>query len=319
MRYVIALATTLVIAAPAISASAQVDKAQLDDRARFKAAQQLYDKKDFQGALTAFRAISSPNAHLYVGRCLRELHQLPEAYEELTLTIREATARAATEPRYADTRDAASAERSQLVSKIGLVLLAVTDRPAGLAITVGGRSISEDRIGESIAVAPGSVVVEASAPGRESFRKEIAIGAGASEILAVSLAPLAAQAKGPETPPGSPDKPSKSIGGVRIAGIAVAGLGLAGWATFAGAGVLANKKYNSVYAACGGMHCADPSFANKISTGRKLDTVANVGLGVGIAGIAAGGLMILLGKPKDKQVDVNASPTGASVSFRTSF
>ena len=119
MRTVLALAAALALAAPARMAEAQGDKAQVDERARFKAAQQLYDKGDFAGALEAFRAISSPNARMYVGRCLRELKRLPEAYEELTLTIREATARAQTEPRYADTRDAASAERAAIVPKLG--------------------------------------------------------------------------------------------------------------------------------------------------------------------------------------------------------
>lgn len=323
MRIVLVLAATLAIAAPAFPAAAQTDKPQLDERARFKAAQQLYDKSDYNGALAAFRAIPSPNAHLYVGRCLRELKRLPEAYEELTLTIREATARAQTEPRYADTRDAASTERAALVSKVGLVVIAVTDRPAGLVVKVQGQPISPDRVGESIAVTPGAVVIEAAAPGRESFRKEIALGAGASEMLAVSL-PQAALAPSPPkddkpSPPGAPDKPSRPLGAVRIAGFAVAGLGLVGWGAFAVVGSMANSKYQSVYDACGGTHCTDPAYAQRITTGRKLDTAANIGLAVGIAGVVGGGLMIALGGPGDKQVTVNASPTGAVIGLRRRF
>jgi hypothetical protein len=319
MRYALALLSALAIAAPALPAAAQVNKSQGDERARFKAAQQLYDKGDFTGALEAFRAIASPNARLYAGRCLRELKKLPEAYEELTVAIREANARAATEPRYAETRDAASTERAALVPKLGLVVIAVTDRPAGLVVKISGQPVSPDHLGESVAVAPGAVIVDASAPGRESFRKELAIGAGASELLAVSLPIASARPVSDEVPRPRPDSPARPIGGVRTAGFVVAGLGVLGWGTFAVAGLMANSKYRSVYAACGGVRCADPAQASEISAGRTLDTAANLGLATGIAGVAGGTVMILLGGPSDKQVIVNASPTGVWVGLRRSF
>jgi hypothetical protein len=241
----VALVSALVLAAPAWCAAADASAPAADERARFKAAKELLDKGNFAAALPLFRAIAGPNARLYVARCLVELKQLPEAYDELSATVREASERAASEPRYAATRDAASNERTALAAQVGLVVVAVSDRPAGLEVKVAGRLVPAERLGEAVAVAPGPVLVEATAPGRVAFEHRIAVGAGASELLAIPLPPLHVS------------DATTSQGGLRTAGVVVAGVGVAGFATFAVTGLLAGSKYASVYKACGGVRCVE--------------------------------------------------------------
>src|SRR5437868_6752686 len=94
-RPLLMIASALALAVLTQPALSQPDAKQGGvDRVRFKAAQQLYDKGDFAGALALFRDVmginGSPNARLYAARCLRELGRLPEAYEELTIAIRDA-------------------------------------------------------------------------------------------------------------------------------------------------------------------------------------------------------------------------------------
>lgn len=324
MRHLLALASMLALTAPASMAAAQKDKPRYEDweRGRFKAAQQLYDHGKFPEALSAFNEIvsvgKSPNARLYVARCLRELGKLTDAYNEMTLTLRDATERAEREPRYAQTREAAAAERAAIALKIGLLTIALTDRPAGLSITVGRDVIDPSRLGEAVPIAPGAVVVTVWAPGRQGVRRELSIGAGAAETLALNLPMAAKEVVKEETAP--PDAPrAQTGGGVRTLGFVTAGLGVAGWGTFAVAGLLANSKYASVSGACGGARCTDPAYAEQIRAGRTLDTVANIGLVTGIAGVAGGALMILLGGPRDKQVIVTPSPEGAWVGYRARF
>lgn len=307
MRHALVFVSLFALTAPAWSARADAGGAAAsDEKARFKAAQDLFDKGKFAAALPLFRAIESPNATFYAGLCLRELKQLPEAYEELSAAIRGATARAATEPRYAATRDAASTERAALTAKIGLVVIAVTDRPAGLEVKVAGRLLAAERLGESVAVAPGPVLVEATAPGRAAFQRELAIGAGSSEVLAIALPPAGGASADHAASPRD-----QSGGTARTAGFVVAGLGAAGLVTFAITGALANSKYDSVSKACGGTHCADPAYSSQIGAGKTLDTVANVGLATGLLGAAGGALMILFGGPRPAPVAVAASPDGA--------
>jgi hypothetical protein len=320
MRHAVAFVSLLVLTAPAWAAAADAPPpAATDERARFKAAQDLFDKGKFAAALPLFRAIEGPNATFYVGLCLRELKQLPEAYEELTRAIRGAAARAATEPRYAATRDAASTERAGLTAKIGLVVIAVTDRPAGLQVKVAGHLVAPERLGEAVPVEPGPVLIEASAPGRVPFQRELALGAGASEVLAIAL-PATTAATAP-TPLATAPRATTG-GGVRTAGYVVAGLGVAGFATFAITGLLATSKYNEVAKACGNTHCTDPTYSSQIGAGRTLDTMANVGLAAGIAGVTGGALMILLGGPRagsPAPVAVAASPAGARLVVQGRF
>ena len=98
-----------------------------------------------------------------------------------------------------------------------------------------------------------------------------------------------------------------------MAGFVALGVGVAGMATFAGAGVSSNNRYDSIYAACGGKRCTDPSFTAQIAGGKQLDVVADVGLGAGIAGLAAGALLVALGGPRPAsdapRVSVWAAPT----------
>jgi hypothetical protein len=200
--------------------------------------------------------------------------------------------------------------------KIGLVVIAVTDRPAGLEVKVAGRIIANERLGEAVPVAPGPVVIDASAPGRVAFQRQLALGAGSSEVLAIALVAETAAVKTIAPPP----TPRETTGGgVRSAGFVVAGVGVAGFATFAITGLLANSKYDAVSTACGGTHCIDPAYQSQINAGKTLDTVANVGLGVGAAGLVAGTLMIVFGGAHEAPVSVTASPDGARLFLHGRF
>jgi hypothetical protein len=316
MRHAFGFVSLILLTTPAWSAAADAPTtaAATDERSRFKAAQDLFDKGKFAEALPLFRAIKSPNATLYAGRCLRELKQLREAYEEFSVAVREATARAAAEPRYAATRDAASTERAALTAKIGLVVIAVTDRPTGLEVKIAGRPVAAERLGEAVAVDPGPVLVEASAPGRVAFQRELAIGAGSSEVLAIALPAIPLELSPRATAPRR-----QTGGGVRTAGFVVAGLGVAGFATFAVSGLLANSKYDDIFRACGGTHCTDPAYSSQIRAGKTLDWVANIGLAAGIAGVTGGALMILFGGAHEAPVAVTASPEGARLFMHGRF
>lgn len=314
----VAVAMAIVSATP-LSLAQQPDAKQVAvEKVRFKAAQQLYDKNDFAGALSLFQDVvrlnNSPNARLYAARCLRDLGRLPEAYEELTIATRDADTLATKEPRYAATRDAAATERAALASKVALLTIALADQPDGLVLKVGDRAIDLTRLRDPVALLPGAVVVDASAPGRDAFRKDLKIAAGSSETLAIVL-PASGPAK---TAPKTPDVPQSS-GTIRKAGFAVLGVGALGGVTFAVAGIMANKKYDEVFKACGGVHCTDPKFDDEISTGQTLDTVANIGLVVGVAGILGGAAMVVFGGPKEIPVSAGANSEGGWITYRGKF
>ena len=293
----------------AITASAHLAGAQTANQAkRFGAAQKLYDQGAYTPAYQEFKALAaetgSPNAELYVARCLRELGRLPEAYEAMRSALRDATTKAEKEPKYAATRNAAAADLALLEPKVGKLIIAVVSPPPGLSVTVDG---APAKLGVPIATAIGEVVVRLVAPDRAPVERRAKTRGGEPVTLTVAL-DAAAPAGDTPTPAAtaSPASPPTKGGGGRIAGFVTLGIGAAGMVTFAAAGAMANSRYDSIQTACGGARCTDPKYADQIAGGRRLDVIANVGLGVGLAGIAAGTLLVILGGPKPAPAAMSA-------------
>jgi hypothetical protein len=297
-RAVLLAFASSVLVEPAV-VHAQVAGAQEDARLTFKAARALYDEGHFAEALPRFQEVAevleSPNAQLYVGRCLRELGRLPEAYEAMSLALVDATRQATLEPRYAETRDAVALERTALEARVGRLVIAVTDSPPDLTLTVGGRSLASSRVGDLVAVDPGTVEVVAAAPGFQRLVQEVRVAPGAVQTVSLRLVPATAAPGGDGSP-----TPASTGGGVRVAGFIVAGVGVAGIATFAIAGLSANSQFDSLEERCRTEPCSEDEIADDVDTGETLDTVANVGLIVGGVGLAAGALMIALGGPSEE-------------------
>jgi hypothetical protein len=90
--------------------------------------------------------------------------------------------------------------------------------------------------------------------------------------------------------------------GAYIAG----GVGVIGFATFAIFGEMAQSTYNDLQNACGGGPCP-PSKSDEISSGKSKQLIANVGLAVGIVGVAAGATLFVLSIPK------SSSPSSAAL------
>lgn len=172
----------------ALSFAAGPARAADDSAATFQAAKKLYEAKSYEKALPlfqdAFANSKSPNAHVFIARCLRELGRTAEAYEQMAATVREATALAATDPKYVPTRDSAAAELALLESQVGRIVIAVDDQP-GLELLVNGKALEPARRGDVVAVPPGAVQIEARATGKEAVRKQENVAAGQLKTLAL--------------------------------------------------------------------------------------------------------------------------------------
>ncbi len=277
---------------------------------QFAAAQNLYDEKSYERALAQFEKLAaetaSPNAELYVARCLRELGRFPQAYEQMRVALRDASAKADQDPRYERTRDAAAAELATLEAKIAKVVIAVADPPSGLAVTLNGAPLPADKLGVPFATAPGEGVIVARAPGKKDVETRVALRAGESRTVALSFHDVEIATK-PNAPAPLPVAAAKTGGGARFAGYFVVGVGVAGFATFAGAGIVSNNKYAALKQDCADGSC--PTRASQIQSGKSFDTIADVGLGVGIAGVLVGTAMIAFGGPKE------AAPSGSAWSL----
>ena len=257
-------------------------------REKFQAARTAFDERRFSDALEGFRAsydvVASPNAHLMIAESQRELGQLATAYETFGKVAVEADDASRSDPKYADTAATVRQKRDALRAKIALLTIDLGGPvPAGARLTVAGRPVAVERASEPIAVDPGVVMVVLTA-GNVPIAREIEATAGAD--LALSLRPAA---KEPEAPPsGEPQ---------RFASYGVMGLGGALLVGSVVSGTLALAKHGELEDACGPGACP-PGYEDEIDAGRRLQTAANVLLGLGLA-TAAAGVVVWMTAPKD--------------------
>jgi hypothetical protein len=169
---------------PTLSVEARAQDLYVSGRDRFRAA-------DFPGAIEDFRRsldlVDSPNTRMYLGRALRRLGRLPEAFATLDRAASDADRRAVTEPRYAATRESARAEAGELRGDIALLTVHVANLPPGAAVRAGGAEVPAAAIGYPMPFAPGEIVVELDAPGYAPARQILILAAGGD--AAVELTP----------------------------------------------------------------------------------------------------------------------------------
>ena len=276
----------------------------------FESANKLFGEKKYDAALLLFRQAyeqsQSPNAHLMMGKCLLALNRLPEAYDEFSATMREAAKRAETEAKYAAARDAAASELAPLEAKIGKVVITLVDAPAGARVLLGGVEVPKDKLGTPVAVTPGTleIVAEGLAQGTVTRREDVKGG----ETKAVVFG-REGQTPGPINTSAPIEKPvpETSGGTVRKVGFGVLGLGVVGMGLFAFGGIQGNAKFETLQKECGSTRCTDPKYTDVVESGKTMDLLANIGLGVGAAGLVAGTIMVIVGGPKPKPKTTEAS------------
>lgn len=297
--------TTLALVSVAAGGVALPIAAQPTAADRFGGAQALFDAKNYAEALPLFQSLvtetGSPNARLYVARCLRELGRTPEAYDEMRETVRDATAKAQTEPKYNGTRDAAAAELALLDPKVAHVVLALTESSGAPGITLNGVTVPEAKHGSPITVMPGRQRIEIARPDRPVETREVEIAAGQTKTVAIGAVAVADPVKPP--PP-----PASEGGELRWIGIGVAVLGVGAFGAFAGTTVAANAKFDEVSAACGGVRCTDPAFADEIDQGKALDAASTAMVVIGSVLVAGSIPMIILGGPHEAEPKPGAAP-----------
>ncbi|HEY3594407.1 MAG TPA: hypothetical protein VGL13_11055 [Polyangiaceae bacterium] len=290
--------------------------ATADDAAKtkFAAALKLYNASQYDQALALFRELagstSSPNARLYIGLCLEQLGRTIEAYNELARTAKEASLRP--ESKYDRTREAALAELSVLDARVGKVVVAVLEATPGATVVADGRKLDEREVGVPLVLEPGTHRVEATAPGRPSVIRDVRVEGGETRTVAMSLGAIDAARPSPERTSGTPL--------VRVFGYGFSGIAVAGFSMFAIGGLWARSKFGSLEDACGGGPCRDPRYQSDVDEGKALQSVANLGLAMGVIGGALGATFLLLGTKDDRAV-VAAEPRqgGAAVHYRLRF
>lgn len=285
--------------------------------------------------LRSYEEVTSPNAHLMYARALAASGDRARAYEELALTVREARQLAERVPRYAEAAQKAETELAALLPHVAVLDVDVS--PAEDAVLfVGDRQVPAPRW-SAIGVAAGPVDVVARLPGGRRLWKLVTASPG--KITPVELdideagEPPAAPAQvatvpAPQIPPPRTDAPDDPIPpdesdrtSLRPFAYGAFAVGAAGLGTFAVAGSMSRGTFSDLEAACRGGVCPE-SRADDIDRGKSQQTIANVGLVVGLLG-AGGGVALWLidgahegGSGTRARVALGPGSVGVAGSFR---
>lgn len=307
----------------AAAQGASPESASADQKAT---AQKAFEKgmkaakaKKHDEALAAFKesygAVASPNSHLMVARELVELGRLEEAWVEYEKTVAEAEAAAQKDPKYADTVTGAKNEQNDLKGKLGFLKLNVTGAGAGARVTVRGKEVPEVDWVKPVPVMPGSVRVElVTSDGKENVQE---VNATAGGETPVTLAPPAKGAT--DTGAGSGQASAKleastSGGGpgLRTWAYVAGGVGIAGLATFGIFGAMNNAKHSKLDDACKDGVCPS-NLEEERDAGKRYQTIANIGLVVGVVGLGTGTVLYLMSGKKTEKTAVMPKRRGPRV------
>jgi hypothetical protein len=258
--------------------------------------------RDFE---TSYGAVASPNSHLMLARALVKLNRLGEAYRHFEETVTESQAAASLDKKYAAAGDAATVELQDLKTKVGTIQVTVSGAGPNDILEVEGRTIDRAHWGDPVIVAPGTVkvVLRSGDVGGESAKEvNVAAGATANVDLAPTMAPTAAP---PSSEAHAELDTSKGMNKRTLAYIA-GGVGVAGVLTFAIFGAMNNSKFGDLEDQCTDNVCPK-DLESDADSGRTYQTVANVGLVVGVVGLGAGTVLYLLSNNDERAGASSAS------------
>jgi hypothetical protein len=258
-------------------------------RDAYLAAKEAYDQGKYDEAVAGFRTsyevVASPNSHLMMAKALRELQRVAEAYAELKVAVEEADAAAKSNPKYEKTGQDARAALAEMQGMVGYITVR---RGAGVSgpVTVNGALV--DDLSQPVIVDPGTVVASIATPDG-AIEKQVTVGAGGTALVELSR-------PGPVdsgSADGEGDNGGEGLGAPRIVGIAAAGVGAVGMVMFGVFGANAVSAFDELEQGCPNGGCP-ADLQGTIDDGKTFQTVANVGLVIGVTGLIAGAALILI-------------------------
>lgn len=244
--------------------------------------------------------------HGLVARELVDLSRFAEALAQVGLCARDAPL----EPASAH-RDAilgwCQTQIRELERRVARVVVEAPAPPTGLVVTVDGRPLPPALLGGGYAVDPGRVVVTATAPGYEPFRREVDAPGGASVAVPIVLTTIE-----PDAPPQVATRTRSPVG------LVVAAVGAACLISSAITWAMADGMCGPDPSACPSGCCV--ASEDLVQSIRARDTATTATLITGAGLTAAGALLYLFLRPTARTgprvtVSVGSSTLGLTGAF----
>lgn len=242
-----------------------------------------------------------------LAECYERMWRLARAWA-LFLEVAEAAKRENRLDREKQARQRADAIRPRVPSMTIVVPPAVASL-TGFDVTQDGTRVPQADWGRGVPVDPGEHVIEATAPGKKTWRQKVAVAeGGVAEVTIPALAVEEPGSAGSSTPPGGatskplrpevpvpgPDEP-KAGSGQRTAATIATVVGAGGLIAGGALGLLAKMSWDDTLTHCKG---GDPARCSPEAVGLQADasrwaTLSTVGFAVGGVGLVTAGILWL--------------------------
>jgi hypothetical protein len=314
----------------ALSASAAAAPPGEKEQARALAEQagDALDARDFKQAIelvTRAEALYHAPTHLMIAaeahEGLGELVEAAELYERIV-----AEPLPAGSPAGFRTAQNEAVERIRaLIARIPSLLVRVTPASARATVTLDGRPLETG--GDSAKrVNPGSHTIRATAPGHRPYEKTLALERGGVVTIAIALERESEEPARPPTAATVQPKPAApaSRTGSKVPAYVAFGFGAVGLGVGAITGKMSLDRVAELDEACPDKHCPSGRQSD-IDDAKLLGTISTIGFGVGLAGIAAGVVLLVTSGPTQEKPNQSAARTiepwvsASSLGVRGSF
>ena len=285
---------------------------------KYQAGKSAFDGGQFEDALKDFTAsydvVASPNSHLMVARSMIKLDRKLDGYHELEAVIVEAEEARKLDAKYGKAADAARAEQAELEKSIAFLTIDMSS-----SATLAGKDVPPDQWGKPIPLLPGQFEVVLRTKAGGETRKQLTLHPGEKVTVAPEPPKAVAPVQMTTTEDGKVVAVAPPEPGVRYDTLAwiSGGVGVAGLATFTVFGLANNAKYDDIETQCVGNQCPE-RVADAAETGRTYQTLANVGLGVGIVGIGTA-VVLWLAAPSSPPSEAVVATGGPQVTVGPRF
>jgi hypothetical protein len=240
----------------------------------------------------SYGAVKSPNSHLMIGKAMIDLGRYVDAHRELSETIQEAKAAEAIDPKYAQTRQAAEEELVRVDAQVVKLTVSVSGVGENAVVRVNDKDYQQNELADGVVVVPGPLRLTLVDGSDELASQSLKGRAG--ESLDVALTPTAAAAgdESDTTEPAQRPTEKRPFPHRRETAYVAAGLGIGGALTFGVFGLLNNSKFSDVEAECDDNRCPR-ELQDDADRGHTYQTIANVGLVVGLVGLGTAVTLLL--------------------------
>lgn len=325
-------ALVLVFAFVLGSGSARADEES--DRARAEAVflegQKLFDAGRIEQACVKFEEslaiLRTAGALVNLARCHAAQGRTATAWREYTESAE--LARAAGQEDRAKRAKELADELEPSLSK--LTISVPGDAPDGLAVSRNGEPVPASELGVAVPVDPGTYRIVARVPDKDAWETSVQVKPeGDRVVVEVALpsgdgASAPPSASTPPTGPVAPEGPSGDSGGwtsMQVGGVVALGVGVASGVVGA---ILGGVTMSSVSdaeeddALCGADRLCTQAGLDQIDSARTTGIVSTVLLGVGVAGVGAGIVLLAIGGDAEgeAQASLRALPGGAALRVR---